>query len=291
MKRRLTDWLLSALLVLLPLVTLRASLHRAPTTFDAVVLRVTGPLASAVEWLVTSLGGIVQQYVALVDVERENSILREENRQLTARVAQLSPQALRAAELESLLRVQQQSEADLLVANVISAPLTSGLAVRLLHIDRGAKDVVAGMPVLAGSALLGRIVNVSDDYAQILLISDPASSVDVLLPRTQHRGILSGTSEPGHRCRIEWVETTEGTSIQVGDEVATSGLGASFPAGLPVGKVTRIGARQGLFVDLEVTPIARPESTRLVFVIAATKRPDMPTEPAAASPIWGMRAY
>ena len=58
--------------------------------------------------------------------------------------------------------------------------------------------------------------------------------------------------------------------IQVGDILVTSGLGAKFPEGTPVGTIRKISNhRQGLYVEAEISPFV--EFNRLEQVLVLMK--------------------
>jgi rod shape-determining protein MreC len=72
----------------------------------------------------------------------------------------------------------------------------------------------------------------------------------------------------------------------------TSGLGASFPPGLVVGKVSHIGKDDGMFQRVEVSPAVDVSRVRAVEVLLA---PPPPPDPDAANkrrsePAFGGRA-
>src|SRR5690606_11678570 len=150
-------------------------------------------------------------------------------------------------------------------------------------IDRGEREVQAGMPVITGNGPVCRISSVFGDYADVTLISDASSAVEVVIPRTGGRGILRGLGRPdSYACTIEWLERQGGPGagadqrIQIGDEVVTSGLGASFPPGLVVGKVTSIGKDDGMFQKVEVKPLVDVSRVRAVEVLLAPPPPPDP---------------
>ena len=156
-----------------------------------------------------------------------------------------------------------------------------------LRIDRGDKDVQPGMPVITGTGPVGRINKVFGDYADVTLISDPASSIDVIVPRTGGRGILTGLGRGNsYACKISYLErqnsvtSSASTKVQVGDEVVTSGLGASFPPGLVVGKISAVGKDDGMFQNVEVEPIVDVSRVRAVEVLLA---PPPPPDPDAGT--------
>ena len=92
----------------------------------------------------------------------------------------------------------------------------------------GERDIQPGMPVITGTGPVGRINKVFGDYADVTLISDASSSIEVVIPRTGGRGILTGLGKPtSYACTIQWLEAASKpeSRVQVGDEVVTSGLG------------------------------------------------------------------
>lgn len=286
LKRKIIDWSATALLIVIPILVLRASLARGtPSALDGALLRITAPLQAGVSWVVEGIGGMWGRYVALVDVEQENRELRAENEKLRRELAEMSRRAFDVQALEDLAVVKRKTPADTLGARVIGAPMSPQFRVLRLRIDRGDKDVQVGMPVITGTGPVGRINKVFGDYADVTLISDPSSSVEVVIPRTGGRGILTGLGRPdSYACTIEWLER-QGPSaptlssparLQVGDEVVTSGLGASFPPGLVVGKVSSIGKDDGMFQKVDVTPVVDVSRVRAVEVLLAPPPPPDP---------------
>jgi rod shape-determining protein MreC len=152
-----------------------------------------------------------------------------------------------------------------------------------LIVDRGKKDLQPGMPVITGTGPVGRLNKVFGDYADVTLISDPSSSIEVVIPRTGGRGILKGLGKPdSYACTIGWLERQKSTEtaaearVQVGDEVVTSGLGASFPPGLVIGKVAVVGKDDGMFQNVEVEPAVDVSRVRAVEVLLAPPPPPDP---------------
>src|SRR5262249_60282120 len=83
-----------------------------------------------------------------------------------------------------------------------------------LRIDRGDRELAAGMPVISGTGPVGRIDKVYGAYADVTLISDPGSSIEVLIPRTGGRGMLTGLGRPdAYTCTIGWLEKQSNPKI------------------------------------------------------------------------------
>jgi rod shape-determining protein MreC len=295
LRRRLVDWSLTAALILLPALVLRASLQRGtPSALDQALLRITAPLETFVSWVVEGIGGTWSRYVALVDVEAENRELREDNERLRKQLAAMTRRAYDVAALEELAVVKKRTPADTLGARVIGAPLSPQFRVVRLRIDRGGREVATDMPVITSQGPVGRIDKVYGDYADVVLISDPGSHIDVVIrapaqPAGQGggaRGILVGMGRPdSYACKIEWLERQgrpgpADAKVKIGDEVVTSGLGASFPAGMVVGKISKIVGDDGMFQSVEVAPTVDVSRVRAVMVLLA---PPPPPDPDARS--------
>ncbi len=295
MRRRIIDWVLTGLLLLIPALVLRASLSRGePSAVDETVLRITAPLQTFVSWITDGVGSIWSGYVALIDVESENRELREDNEKLRKELATMSRKAYDVQALEELALVKKRIAADMIGARVIGAPLTP-FRVSRLRIDRGTSDVQPGMAVIAGTGPVGVLDKVFGDYADVVLVSDTRLRIDVAIKRTGRRGFLRGLgSNDSYACEITSLELASQADqrAQVGDEVVTSGVGSIFPPGLVIGKVTKLDGDTGMFQKVVVEPAVDVSQVRAVMVLLA---PPPPADPDAktkkrSEPAYGTRA-
>jgi rod shape-determining protein MreC len=296
MRRKLIDWALTGLLILIPALVLRSSMNRGePSGFDKALLRITAPLEAGVSWVVEGVGSLWSRYVALVDVEDENRELRDENEKLRKDLAAATRRASDIAALEELAVVKKQTQADTLGARVIAAPLSPQFRVIRLRIDRGDRDVQPDMPVIAGTGPVGKIDKVYGDYADVMLVSDPRSRIDIAVKRTGGRGVLIGLGQPdSYVCKITTLELQSKPELraQVGDEIVTSGVGSVFPPGLVIGTITKLTGDDGMFQNVEVRPAIDVSRVRAVMVLLA---PPPPADPDAkqrkkSEPAFGARA-
>lgn len=261
--------------LLIPAVVYRAH-ARDPfraTTFDRVVVYVTSPLQRAMLGGVGALSDAWFGYVDLVDARRSEGELRRELGRARRRLAELEVVEVENAHLLELLDLQDRNpDAELLAARVIGAGL--GPSARVLRVDRGALDgVERGDPVLAGQGLVGRVLDVAWTTSDVQLVADPRMSVAVEALRTGARGRLEGRGGDAS-FSLELSEVLRSDDLEPGDRVITSGLGGTYPPGLPVGIVTRIFTREGVphrfadvapFVDfarlgaVDILRVVRPE--------------------------------
>lgn len=278
LKRKYVDYALAALLLLLPAVILRSSLKEPENLggFDKAVLRISSPLQHAASWIVGGIGGLWNDYVWLVRVEDENDELRAANFRLRQELGQAQRATADLAALEDLVDLKRTTRAETAAAHVIASSVNAHFRVNRIRVDRGGEHIDEGMPVISAEGLVGRVLHSYGTYSDVLLVSDPQSSVDVVIPSTQGRGILTGlASDTSYDCEIEYLE--QGKAVKVGDEVVTSGLGKRFPEGLLVGVISEVdSAQHGLYQKVRVAPAVNFSSLDQVLVLLA---PPPPTDP------------
>lgn len=176
---------------------------------------------------------------------------------------------LREAEIErTILREQLQFKLanptyELLAAEVIGRDPSNLL--QYIIIDRGANDGVAvGMPVVTTRGLVGRVISVYPQSAQVMLLTDPASSVNALIQSSRATGVVQGQGRRGLVMR--YVEQSE--QVEVGDIVLTSGLGGNFPKRLVIGQVTAVKRNDvEMFQEIQVQSAVHFDRLEIVLVI------------------------
>jgi rod shape-determining protein MreC len=296
LRRRLVDWSLTGLLILVPALVLRASLSRgAPSAFDSAILRITAPLEAGVTWIAEGLGGLWSRYVALVGVEAENRELRGDNDRLRKELAEMTRRAYDVDALEELAVLKKHTPTDTIGARVIAAPLSPQFRVLRLRLDRGGRDVQPDMAVIAGAGPVGKLDKVYGDYADVMLVSDTRSKIEVVVKRTGARGWLIGLGRPdSYACTISALELAPQSELRArpGDELVTSGVGSVFPPGLVAGKIETVLGDDGMFQKVEVRPTVDVSRVRAVMVLLASPPPPDPDAKTRkkSEPAFGARA-
>lgn len=281
LRRRMVDWSLAGLLVVLPALILRSSLKTgALSSFDEAVLRVSSPLESAVTWVVEGVGGLWSRYVSLTGVEQENRELRAENDDLRQQLATMARRAYDEDALEELVALKKQTPADLLAARVISRSTTPFFRVVRVRIDRGKHEIASGLPVVTPIGLVGTVGNVYGDHADVTLLSDPASKVPITIPGAGVSGELVGLGkDDSYACTLKLLagdDPSGKTRIHEGDKVLTSGAGETFPAGIMVGTVSSVAKGHSLQPEVEVEPAVDLSDLRVLAVIVGSPPPPDP---------------
>lgn len=167
-----------------------------------------------------------------VDLGNEFKRLRQENQKLQNWQWRARQLEAKVADLEALAKVVPEQKLDFVTSRVIAD--SSGAFVRSVTIDAGrARNVKEGYPVINADGLIGRIVDISQNAAHVLLATDLNSRIPVQIGPNIVRGILAGDNGP----RPKLIYVPDGANIAIGDDVSTSGIGGLFPAGLRLGTV------------------------------------------------------
>jgi rod shape-determining protein MreC len=180
--------------------------------------------------------GFWANYLEWKTVRRENVTLRAENEELRVQAMQVGETREENARLRRLLVLRDRLPLATLAGEVIGRE--AGGWVRSLTVNRGRGDGIAQQtPVIVPDGLVGRVVQVHRGAAVIQLLNDPASTVGAVVQRTRTAGLVEG--DAGGTVRFKFM-ARDGANVAPGDLVVTSGLGALFPKGLPVGRVTKV---------------------------------------------------
>jgi rod shape-determining protein MreC len=227
--------LVSVLLVSLLLLTVQTRGGGTGRAGELVGLVVT-PVQNLLVKVHRGAVGLWAAYVDWKTVRNENLVLRAENERLRVQALQAADTRDENARLRQLLALRDRLPLSTLAGDVIGRE--AGGWVRTLTINRGRGDGIGQQtPVIVPAGLVGRVVQVRARAAVVQLLNDPTSTVGAVVQRTRTAGLVEG--DPGGTVRFKFM-ARDGTGVAPGDLIVTSGLGALFPKGLPVGRVIAI---------------------------------------------------
>ena len=206
--------------------------------------------------------GLWHNYVYLRGVRRENRELRAQLDQMKLEQVRLREDAEMGRRLQSLLAFKEQHIDSTVAAQVIG---TSGSdQSRVLYIDKGSRDGLrTDLAVITPNGIVGKVVQVFPDSAQVLPINDQLSGVGVMLQNTRLQGILRGAANG--TTTVQYVMADE--RVVPGELIVTSGGDRIFPKGLPVGKVVDVAPGKDLFLNIRVQPSAQLDHMEEVLVV------------------------
>jgi len=206
------------------------------------VTDVVAPVLDAMSRPIEAINDAIDYGRNIYGLALENRTLREENARLLQWQALARQLEAENTALRTLTGFAPESASTETSARVIGA--SGGAYVRSVLVAAGARHGVRkGQAAVAGTGLAGRVTEVGDRSARVLLITDLNSRIPVVVESSRDQAILAGDNSD--RPRLDYLRPN--ARVTPGDRVVTSGLGGIFPPGIPVGVV--IGSEAGLRVQ------------------------------------------
>jgi rod shape-determining protein MreC len=237
-------------------------------TLHQLTLDFIGPMQSVVTRSVAGIVSIKDDYITLWNVRAENKRLQALVDKYLKELGEYREGYSTNLYLEELLEFKEKLNFEPLAARVVGKE--PAYWYQTIVVDRGKKDdVLEGMIVLAPSGVVGQVIHTGEHYSKILLANAPSSAIDAMIQKNRIRGILKGAGERGYVLHY----VLKNADIEEGDYIVTAGIGGVFPAGIPLGIVSKIHKkRRGMFQEIEVQPHVDFQKLEFVFIDPTDRR-------------------
>ena len=229
-----------------------------------------------------SLSSVVEAITEVDTLRRENDELTAEAQQMREQLAGMEALQAEMKKLEKLLDARDRLTTDdikTVMAGVSARQYTQ--FERKITLDRGSEaNIREGAPVLsAGGALLGRVIDVGESWADVMLISDSNYLVAGKDKRTGATGnVIGRLSAP-----LSMTQIKRSDKIAEKDLIVTLGarLGGGFrsvyPPNIPIGRVVDIiDSANSTVMTALLVPVADLEHIEHVLVMTnfrSSKKP------------------
>lgn len=270
-KKKVLNFLLP-LVVALVFFSLSSQTANRATWYESALLNLLAPFEKVVTHVSDFFGSIWNGYIALVGAQEQNEELKKVNAAFEGKLIQAEEIKQENERLRELLNYKASVPYKTVVARIIANDPRSEF--KSITIDKGKEDGIGVlMPVIGPKGLVGRIGLISSNTAQVLLVTDPNSAVDVVIQRSRARGLLVGTARKtelkagsAFLSRLEYLRRV--SDVVEGDVVVTSGFDQIYPPGIPVGTLHDVvSSRYGVFQEADVVPFEDFASSQEVIVL------------------------
>lgn len=222
------------------------------------------PPEKAIHYTKMGLIATWQNYIDLRHVREQNAQLQEQIDRLRLAQTALLEDAQQGQRLQALLDFQHRYIYSTVAAQVIGSNGT--LQSHVFYLDKGSNaGLKPDMAVITPDGIVGKVRDVFQSTAQVLMINDQTSGAGVILETTRIRGILTGNASG----QLQIVGILSDERIKPGERVLTAGGDLVFPRGLPVGVVEKVvrDPDRDAFIDVIVKPTAHLDRLDEVLVI------------------------
>jgi rod shape-determining protein MreC len=232
---------------------------------DRTLLAVTGPIQKAITEVARLSSSTLSDYFMVVGVKRQNRRILLDLNEARAGLAELGELRHENERLRQLHGLRARVPGRTVGASIIGRGISSRF--HTLRIDRGARaGLREGQGVIARGGAVGQVLRVSEQFADVLLLTDGLSTVGSVLQRSRLRGVAAG--QGGEFLELGFIRRRELHEISLGDLVVSSGEDGLFPEGVPLGRVTQVRAPEtGLFLEVTLESAVDLDRVEEVLVI------------------------
>lgn len=245
----------------------------------------SGPLSAAAGYIVVPfeegisvvgswLAGRSEELVQIRELIARNEELEKQVDELTIENTRLQQDRYELTNLRELYNLDAQyDEYEKTGARIIARD--SGNWFHAFVINKGAMDGIAvDMNVMAGSGLVGRVVDVGPNWAKVKAIISDDSNVSAMVLSSADRMVVSGNLKLYASGVIEFSQLVDSDDVVVeGDKVVTSDISDKYLPGILIGYINSIAPdANNLTKSGCITPAVDFEHLEEVLVIMQLKQ-------------------
>lgn len=209
------------------------------TPVEKIVKAATSPVETGMSKLVNGVSGTVGSLFSLGSIKSENKTLKDRVAALESENNVLKEYEYQNMRLRDLLQFKDSVSRtyDTVSASVISRNPSNWF--ETITINRGTADgIKQNMAVVTSQGLVGHVINVTGNSAEVSLIVNDSSAVGGLVQVTRTPGIVEGMA--GNAGLLRMIHIATEAPVREKQVVISSGLGGIFPKGLLIGRITKI---------------------------------------------------
>lgn len=208
-------------------------------------------------------------------LQRDNDALRVQHAKDAAQLVTLQGLQSENTLLRNMLGMRQRLDLPMLATEILYAERDPSRHTVLVSL--GQSSLQPGEAVLDGTGLVGQVTRVHPMMSEVTLITDKDHEVPVQVVRNGLRLIVFGSGKPND-LELRYAPIT--ADLQEGDVLETSGIGGTYPPGLPVARITHIDRDPVYaFAHVQCVPITGVNDQHWLFVLAGLQK--LPPPPGA----------
>ena len=272
MPTRYTLMILTGLCLMVMFVSFTLNLSGGPLNSIAGYIFV--PMQNGINEVGTWFVNRAKDLKTMRDVMQENKELQTQVDQLTQDLSTIKLEQYELNNLRELMELDQKYPSyDKVAARVIGND--GGNWFNTFLIDKGEKDgIEKDMNVIAGSGLVGIVIDTGPNYAKVRSIIDDASNVSGMALSSADRCIINGNLASMNKEQVIQFSDLkcEDDSVKAGEQLVTSHISDKYLEGILIGYVSTINRDpNNLTYSGTVTPAVDFQHLQEVLVILDKK--------------------
>ncbi|MBQ7430404.1 MAG: rod shape-determining protein MreC [Butyrivibrio sp.] len=265
-------FILTILCTALIIITFNTNLFSGP--LNVVAQYIVVPFQKGITTVSEGIISFTDRLQAVSNLMEENENLKEQVDLLTTQNTNLEQEKYELTELQQLYELDQQySSYEKIGARIIAKD--AGNWYHSFVIDKGSEDGIdVDMNIIAGSGLVGRVVDVGPHWSKVQSIIADNSAVSGTVLSTQDNLIVSGSLELYNNGVISFSKLVDDADkVSVGDKIVTSNISDKYLPGILIGYITTLEEdSNNLTKSGTLTPAVDFEHMNVVLVILEKKQ-------------------
>lgn len=207
-------------------------------------------------------------FVDLLETDQDNRALKEKVRSLEVKLQEAAAQVAENERLAGAMRISRALPWAGSWARVVNKNPSDWYG--SFFIDKGSADGISVNDTVLGmedghAALAGRVFEVYPKFSKVLLLTNGAASAVCSIAPNGLEALVEGKGT----WLLKMSYVPEESALAEGAQLVTAQGGLLFPAGVPVGKVTKVYPRESFmnFITAEVSPHVDVNTLKEVFII------------------------
>lgn len=231
------------------------------TIFSPLVSWINYPYQIGLDWLKKAQDTTKTKATLLAEIER----LRPYEEKVKLLQQNLIQQKKIIYELSELVGFTPPEDCNFITTRVLGFP--SDAYFSSLLIEKPVSHALnKDMVVTSPHGLIGRITQVSNGVARVMILTNILSRIPVKVVNSNEQAILAGNGSSNLLTVQLEIEQKKYNKMKVGDKLITSGTGGIFPYGIPVATIWKSTENQIL-----AKPLISPQTLSLVMVLDKVK--------------------
>ncbi len=265
-------FILTVLCTALIIITFNTNLFTGPLNSFAGIFVV--PFQKGMTTVGTYMKDTAERLSSITKLLEENEQLKAQIDELTVTNTTLEQDKYELTELRNLYQLDDAYENyEKVGARIIGKD--AGNWYHAFIIDKGSDDGLAiDMNVIAGGALVGRIIDVGPDWAKVQAIIADNASVSGMVLSSADNLIVSGNLELYNQGFISFSKLVDDVDrVRIGDKIVTSNISDKYLPGILIGYISTIDDdSNNLTKSGTLTPAVDFEHMNVVLVILELKK-------------------
>ncbi|GJM29349.1 MAG: hypothetical protein DHS20C17_19840 [Cyclobacteriaceae bacterium] len=203
------------------------------------------------------------------DLKQVNDQLVAENAKLQTQLARVQDQ-FEKHELNRSLNSLDSGQYNYIPAKVINNS-TRRIA-NYITINKGRADkILPNMAVINHQGIVGKVKSASANFATVTSILHPDVLTSALLKRSNTLCTVKWDGRNPGKAQVLYVPRH--VNVTLGDSVVCSGFNAVYPAGVPIGIISKVDIKEeSTFYDIELDFTTTFDQLAFVFVVSNTMK-------------------